>query len=179
MGVEQNYVTNEEDGNQFGRGRKTIRQFTKDVQARLALEKETKEEYVTRLTKELCAMLHLRKEVVQDAIAYQKKTGGACMRSDAYDNFSTPSRDKRIKLVLDQVFEALFRVPIFVSTEKKVARVSHYMQSCLSIKLGNGQTLSIEEALMGLARKRWSSDPNQTELARWGLEPASRKCPKP
>jgi hypothetical protein len=178
MGVVQNYVNNE-DGSQVAAGLKTIQQFTKDVQARLAVEKESKEDYITRVTRELCAMLHLRKEVVQDAIAYQKKTGGVCMRSDVYDNFSTPSRDKRIKLVLDQVFEALFRAPIFVSAEKKVERISPFMQSCSSIKLGNGQSLSIEEALMGLARNRWSSDPNQTELARWGLEPASRQCPKP
>jgi len=160
-------------------GRKTIQQFTQDVQEKLALQPETKEEYMTRITRELCAMLHLRKEVVQDAIAYQRRINGACMSSDIYDNFSTPNRDRRIRLVLDKAFVAMFRAPFLASAERKVSRISPYLQSCLPIRLANGDDLSVQDALMGLARNRWSSDPNQPELVRWGLEQESRTCPKP
>jgi len=178
MGVEQNFNNADSDLGHNSSGHKTIQQFTKDVQERLAIQPESKEEYITRVAKDLCAMLHLRKEVIQDAVAYQRRTGGACMNASIYDNFSTPSRDKRIRQVLDQVFEAVFRAPFFVSAEKKVSRIIPFMKTCLPIKLSNGQNLSLEGALLGLARNQWSSDPNQTELARWGLAPADKNCPK-
>ncbi|MCX7674487.1 MAG: hypothetical protein N2Z70_01490 [Bdellovibrionaceae bacterium] len=178
MGVEPNNFNNDSDfPGQSSGGRKTINQFTKEVQERLALQPESKEEYAARLAKEVCAMMHLRKEVVQDAIRYKNtRLGGACFNQSMYDNFSTPSRDRRIKQVVDQVYEALFAAPIFVGREKREQRLNQLLDQCQPITLTNGQSYRPSQLLVRI--KSWSNNPNDSELARWGIETGGNSCPK-
>ncbi len=175
--------SNSDSDSNFGgasqRGNISVSDFANEVQQKLALQEESQEDYIKRATTEMCSLLHLRKEVISDAINYQKKHGHSCMNVEAYDNFSTPSRDKRLKQVLDDTFDLLFAVPFFVGAEEKVEKISSYLESCPALVTVDGQkTISAVQAMTQLAKGNWSSDPNESELSRWGLAQVTGQCSK-
>ncbi len=161
-------------GASSGNTRKSIQEFTTQIQARLALQAETKPEYFERMAKDLCSMIQLRHEVVQDALKY-KKDSGQCMTSDAYENFSTPSRDKRIKDWLKQMLDASGG-GLFSSASKRLEKLSSYFLTCADLKLQSGESLKIADALTAFAKGNVSSNPNDSELARWGLDNSKTTC---
>ncbi len=154
---------------------KNIQEFSNQIQARLALQAETKPEYFTRMAKDLCSMIQLRHEVVQDALKYKKDLSEQCMSSDAYENFSTPSRDKRIKDWLNQMLDAN-GFGLFSSASKRIEKLSSYFSTCTDLKLQSGQNLKITDALAAFAKGNISSNPNDSELARWGLDNSKTNC---
>jgi hypothetical protein len=157
------------------RGKVNVQDFSREVQSRLATRAETAEELLQRMAQDLCAQAHLRNEVVQDALNYRAQIGG-CLSGEDYESFSTPSRDKRMKQSLDQMIEITTPNRLLVPAEKKIARIVPYFGSCRALTLRSGVQISMQQVLTALAKKNLSSNPNESEAARWGLEGESHSC---
>lgn len=122
-------------------------------------------------------MIHLRNEIVHDAGKYRAKNNKICMDESSYDNFSTPSRDKRIKDSIVLILDAT-SVGFFNTIENRVSKVSSFFEGCREVDLSNGEKLSAVEAITQFAKGAYSSSPNVSEKARWGLEPENSNCGK-
>ncbi len=178
MGVQQqsNHISYDEGAPSASAGIKNVQNFTKEIQTRLALREETKSEYLGRMAKDLCSMMHLRNEVIFDAIKYKQKIG-RCLNSEEYENFSTPSRDKRIKDWLKQLLSSSGG-GLLSSAQTRIEKISTYFDTCPNLKLSGEKSLTIQNALMQFAGNRFSSNPNDSEGARWGLESSTTTCGK-
>lgn len=178
MGAQQqsNFGDNDAGMATSGTGVKNVQNFTKEIQARLAVREETKPEYLGRMAKDLCSMFHLRNEVISDALKYKEKVG-RCFNADEYENFSTPSRDKRIKDWLKQMLSTSGAGP-FSSAQTRIEKLSTYFATCPDLSLSSMQPISIQAALEQFAQNKFSSDPNVSEAARWGLESPNTSCGK-
>lgn len=172
MGLAQNNFQGGEVGSTQSTQR-NINSFSSEVQARLAIAKETAPEYLTRISKEICSMLHVRNEIVVEGQKI-KQQKNKCFSGDSYENFSTPSRDKRIfetiKAMLDASSSGFFQ-----STESRVAKVAEYFNSCTDIVLSNGETITAVQAVVAMGKKDNASDPNVNERGRWGVDGANNQ----
>jgi len=171
MGVAQTTMHGETGSMQSTQ--RNVKSFTDEVQARLAIAKETMPEYLTRISTEICSMLHVRNEIVTEGQKI-KQQKNRCFSGDSYENFSTPSRDKRIfetiKAMLDASSSGFFQ-----STESRVAKVSEYFNSCANIVLSTGESITAVQAVVAMGKKDNSSDPNVNELGRWGVAGANNQ----
>lgn len=152
---------------------RNIKSFTDEVQARLAIAKETAPEYLTRISKEICSMLHVRNEIVSEGQKI-KQQKNKCFSGDSFENFSTPSRDKRILETIKAMLDASSS-GFFQSTESRVAKVAEYFNSCTNIVLSTGDSITAVQAVVAMGKKDSSSDPNVNERGRWGIDGANNQ----
>lgn len=149
-----------------GRKRK-LKAWRNEVYERLALREETKEETLARYAKNFCTMMNTRIEVVQKAV--KKKTLlGRCMDEKEFDNYSTPSRDSKALDALKEFIEVEFDSQKV--SKRRLEKLSAYLDSCGELKIDENTSMTMLEAAIKMADKDMSSDPNQSLLARWGLE---------
>ena len=160
-----------------GGGGRSLKDWTAEVQARLALKPESREENITRQVANLCNLVHARVDIIQKSELYRQKIGGRCMNADEYDSYSTPSRDKRIKTTIKQIFDATDVGGIKSST--KVKRLKPVLDTCPNIEIVPGTQISLYDFSLAVMKKDISSNPNDSFAARWGMESAgSNNCPK-
>jgi len=157
-------------------GALTTTPFDKAVQEKLATRGESNDEFIERATTELCSLLKQREEVIDDALKYQAKIFNACMGPNDYDTYSTPSRDSRVKKVLEETIDSFFSMPSWASEESKKAKLDKHMAFCAPIRLHDLTQVSASQVLMMLYKDKWSSDPNDNEKARWGLDLPQSRC---
>ena len=160
-----------------GPGKAKLGPYVANIKARLATRAETREEGVARMAKDLCTMTHLRNEVVQDAIQFFK-ANPTCLakNSSEYDEYSTPTRDKRMKLSLQDLVNVANAGTFMTSPSKKVERILPYFADCAPIVISDGRQLPMSDILLALAKKDLDSDPNQNELVRWGFTSDEKLC---
>jgi len=137
--------------------------FEEAVQPRLANVQETRAERLQRLSGEVCTQLHERVPVVMNAWRHKLQIGQIhCMQYEEYDIHSTPLRDSKIRLALEQLLRAAGSNTI----DDKLAKTLN--ASCASIEYAPGASLAAADAARHLLDGSASSDPNQPPAVRWG-----------
>lgn len=167
-----------EQFNEIGRtgvGRKLSR-WNSDVQARLALREETKDENIHRQVENICKLVNTRVDIVLKGVQRSQNLGGACMGAGDYDSYSTPSRDKRIKITLKQLTKTAGGLGL--TAAQRAAKLKPYLDQCPNIQISPTQTIGLFDFSISLLKGDVSSDPNDPFGARWGLEPSVSKCPQ-
>ena len=160
-----------------GGGGRKLNHWTAEVQARLALQAESKEENITRQVANVCNLVNTRVDILKKSELYRQKINGRCMNADEYDAYSTPSRDKRIKTTLKQIFDATDVNGM--TSSKKVKNLKPVLDTCPDIEIVPGTKISLYDFALAMMKKDISSNPNDSFAARWGLEDAaSNNCPK-
>jgi hypothetical protein len=143
--------------------------WVSEVEARLAHRKETKQETLVRTGMDLCSLSRARIEIVSQGIKYSERIG-RCMNANEYDDWSTPTRDLRIKMTLDQLLK--------LSGESDVDGVAQYLDQCPGLEIAPGRILQLRDYLHRVSDNKISSDPNDSLEARWGLVQSSGShCP--
>jgi len=169
-----------EQFNEIGRGgvgRRNLNNWNAEVKSLLALREESLEENVSRQVTNVCNLVNTRVAIVLKSEARRVALNGQCMNADDYDAYSTPSRDKRIKLTLKQIIDTAGGGGLTAAQKAKALKPA--MDACPDIEIAPGQKISLYEFSMGILKKDISSNPNDSFAARWGLEPASNNsCPK-
>lgn len=158
-------------------GVRSLEQYRTDISKRLALngQSESKQASIERITKSLCGSIRLRNEAVQKAIAFKATSGGRCFSASEYDQYSTPSRDKRAREFLK---EAMGVISTFGwLSESNIKEIAPELNACGPIEIAPGRTITLTDWALAAANDRLSADPNQSVGARWGLEPAQSTCP--
>lgn len=158
-------------------GTRTLDQYKSDIAKRLAMDgkTETRGDSVRRIAKSLCGSIRLRNEAVQKAIAFKVKNGGRCLSATEYDQYSTPSRDKRARELLKEAMSAVSTFGWL--SESNIKEISGELNACGPIEIAAGQTITLTEWALAAADDRLSSDPNQSVGTRWGLENTQSTCP--
>lgn len=169
-----------EQFNEIGKGnvgRRNLKDWNADVQERLALRVESKDEYVSRQVANVCNLVNTRVAIIQKSEARRIALGGQCMDANDYDAYSTPSRDKRIKLTLKQIVDAAGGNGL--TGPQKAKKLKPAMDACPDIEITPGQKISLYDFSIGILKNDISSNPNDSFAARWGLESAGHNsCPK-
>jgi hypothetical protein len=127
---------------------------------------------------EACKEVSDRAPVVQTAIRAMAKRS-SCFNAVEYDDLSTPSKDSRTRGVFKDLREA-YNAGLSSTVREKVGSVlENRNSSYCPVRISNDTTLSLGQAIA--LSSKWSSNPNDTLGARWGLErsPTSRaaRCP--
>lgn len=157
--------------------RRTLNAWTADVQNRLALREESREEEIDRQVFNVCGLVNARVDVIKKSEAYRVKIGGQCMSAADYDSYSTPSRDKRIKTTLKQVIDTAGGFGLTAAQRAK--KLKPHLDTCPDIEIAPGQKVSLYEFSIKMLKGDVSSNPNDSFGARWGLEtPTQNSCPK-
>jgi len=177
--VEQNYV-----------------RFTDIIASALGKKKERADEKTLRLLIALCMYANDRSVYVYDALWHlqeMKKKGRRCMNRREYDNFSTPSRDRRLKAFFNAVknhYERNARYKpwtqpqrwaktLFSPQQPRPADVKKLNEFCMvQMSLGEKYFIPLRELRQNLAAGKVVSDPNAPLEYRWGAQskPYKAKC---
>lgn len=151
------------------------------MQRALQVSAETSEERVTRLIGEACKEASDRVSVVQAAVRAQ---GSQCFNASQYDDYSTPSKDSRsVGVFRELALAASSSSNLSTSTRARAQSIVGGSDdgSYCSLKISSSERLSLGRAVSLALRGKWSSNPNDTLRARWGLEssPSARAaaCP--
>jgi hypothetical protein len=173
---------------QYALGRDT---WGDEMQKHLQLSQETNEGAVRRLLVEACRGFKERIESVNSSIAYVAKVGGRCMTRAEFDDYSTPSRDQRMKdtfAALEQAYNRTLRSGFSAAALAAQARSviaqpgSEPLANayCVLPIIGN-QTMTLGEVRLRSNLNLLSSNPLDDPSARWGLEASptglARACP--
>lgn len=163
----------------IGRGtndNRTLNIWTAEVQNRLALRNETKDETVSRQIENVCNLVNARVDVIGKSENRRASLGGACMEAGDYDSYSTPSRDKRIVTTLKQLLKTGGGFG-FTATQR-IKQLQPQFAACPAIEVAPGVLISLYDFSLAALKGEVSSNPNDSFAARWGLAPSTSKCPK-
>ncbi len=153
--------------NQVRSTRRNITQFRKDVMERLATRAESEDEQNERVVNTLCGAIRQRADVILTAEPNRLAYKGGCMDLNAYDNYSTPSRDEQIRQFIKQLS--------FWGN-----KTSKLLAKCGSVKIDyTEKQYSIETLVNNFRKGNYSSNPNEKIAVRWGFESGSSRCSDP
>jgi hypothetical protein len=158
-------------------GARDLSHWTYEIQTRLQLRPEQKEESMARYGANLCNLIQARVDVIRKAEKARAAMTG-CMNAEEYDSYSTPSRDKRIQATIQEMimtgggfgFTALSRLE----------NVKKYMADCPVVQITTTQSMTLSEVATAYVSGKASSNPNDPLESRWGLgQPSemSKTCP--
>jgi hypothetical protein len=145
------------------------------LQRALQVSAETPEELSERLLGEACKEATDRIASVQDALkAMSQHASSYCFNAREYDDLSTPSRDARSVGVFAELVSAYRRNAAYLSPSTR-ARVGAVVEnrdggSYCPLRIGGGLSVTLGQAVSLALANRWSSNPNDSLRARWGLE---------
>lgn len=151
----------------------------KAIQRRMQLATESPQQHVMRIYKNACHGAQERADSVLSAVQKNKSLGATCMTESQYDDYSTPSRDQRLKdsfLELKAAYEEGLRLPgeINEPTKKLMADVisgSSVAGAQCMVNIGGGKKLTLGQAYALSVNDKLSSNPHDSLEIRWGLAP--------
>ncbi|NCN41978.1 hypothetical protein GW916_12105 [bacterium] len=160
------------------------------MQQKMAQRGESAEEMLSRLLDSACRGSEERVEAVQEGLNHLKKLdreGRLCMNSSEYDDFSTPSRDKR----LVGNYEDLVRSYQGLRAQGQLGE-GKYAKIATGLLFGQVSTgycdinvpgvgrLNLGQVIAAGLERRFSGNPHDSARARWGFEGQGRRaksCP--
>jgi len=162
--------------------------FTDIIASALGKKQERPDEKTLRLMIALCMYANDRAVYVYDALWHlqeMKKKGRRCMTRAEYDNFSTPSRDKRLKAFFNAVKNHYERnakykpwtqpqrwaKTLFSLRQPPPAEVKKLNEFCMvQMSLGEKYFISLRELRQNIAAGKVISDPHAPLEYRWGAQ---------
>lgn len=171
--------------------------FTDALSSRLGKRKERPDEKTTRLLLALCMYANDRAVYVYDALWHLqeiRKKGRQCMTRREYDDYSTPGRDKRLRMFFDSVRNHLERVgrfnpqstparwakAVFANDQPPAGEMQLLNRFCMvQMTLGEEYYMTLRELRMNTERGHLVSDPHAPLQYRWGITktPYKANCP--
>lgn len=173
--------------------------FTEEIAKKLRRREEPLEEKSMRLLHSLCSFAKERVNYVNDGLNYVKKVRTeqkrSCLSAAEYDEYSTPSRDKRLKRFFEEVRniayaggqleEDVVNAQVLARTifhpELPEGLVEELDKFCgLAIYPGDEKKhINLRQLWMALNENKVSSDPHAPFEHRWGLadESYNSVCP--
>lgn len=170
--------------------------FTDIIASALGKRKEEADQKTLRLLIAMCMYANDRAVYVYDAlwkIQKMKKQGRRCMTRSEYDNYSTPSRDRRLKAFFNAVKNHHERnskykhwtqpqrwaKTLFSPTTPRPAEIKDLNSFCkVQMSLGEEYFIPLRELRQNLAAGKVISDPHAPLEYRWGaqIEPYKPRC---
>ncbi|EQC43927.1 hypothetical protein [Bacteriovorax sp. Seq25_V] len=153
-----------------------------------AVEKDTIAKSITRRIDNICRMLDARKFAIDSALE-RIEVQGRCLSGSQIELYSTPTRDGNIKAAFYRLMNAWKKI------RKTNATVEDEDYKILEYILGKdtstdsknitflrcpmtiqGAKYDLRDYFMALYYGKLSSNPNDSELSRWGIGGSSKAC---
>lgn len=150
--------------------------WTADIQNRLAMRPESKNENIARQLANICNLVNTRVNIILKAEEARLALGGACMNAGDYDAYSTPSRDKRIMTTLEQLID--IGGGFGFTKKQRLKDLAPAFVACPDIQYSPGKFISLYDYATKALSGDISSDPNEGVEARWGFAPTTSSCPQ-
>lgn len=179
-----------------------LNKWEKQIQQTLLITNETTDQKLKRMLTNSCEELKNRVPTVADAIDYLKTIDGDCMNATDFDNYSTPSRDRRffdslIALRKSYKEAVLTNQEISDNTLTDLKKIFPAIQESTAYEAYNfsaqpidvnsycivnyGRKLDLAEARRRLFLGYMSNNPNDNLSYRWGehsrSSEVSQSCP--
>jgi hypothetical protein len=148
---------------------------------------ETANEKVARGLLNLCSAVQLRANVVVWTIHRKRNNNNICLNPKEYDAESTPSRDKKIKMIYAQLKNLYDLNETDFSSGYTVLLNEIYDENSSSEKIlawcpfstyGDiGVEISLRDVWEAIQKNKLISDPNANMKQRWGLQDYAPICP--
>jgi hypothetical protein len=171
--------------------------FTDVIARKLGKRAERPDEKTTRLLLALCMYANDRSVYVYDALWHLqeiRKGGRQCMTQREYDDYSTPSRDKRLSMFFSSIRRHLDRIgrfdprsrparwakAVFAIDEPPAGELKHLNDFCMvQMTLGEELYMPLRELRKNLEGGHLVSDPHAPLQYRWGIvkTPYKATCP--
>ncbi|PID45347.1 MAG: hypothetical protein CSB47_09180 [Proteobacteria bacterium] len=172
--------------------------FTDIIAKKLRRRPEPLQEKTTRVLYGLCAFAKERVNYVNDGLNHLRKIraeGRRCMNRKEYDYYSTPSRDKRLKMYFNEVEKIAYAGGALRRDEVSIellARAIFHQQipnhlhaelnrfcSLAAYPTNHKRFINLRQLWSNLKAGRVSSDPHAPIANRWGLTntPYRADCP--
>lgn len=147
----------------------TAASWAREVHTRLALgnHAETSQAEMTRHFKTVCDMTKERVNIVQEGVRYRQRVSRPLNASE-YDNYSTPSRDQKIKEYFANFIEANNRARASNTSIQSAQVILQNANNC-PIVFDGSSTISLWTFYSNMMSGRVSSNPNDSLMARWGF----------
>lgn len=153
--------------------------WSRGVQKLMQQVEETAEERSLRLLKESCKGAFERVAIVRDAVIFNEQIGSRCMTATEYDDYSTPSRDGRLKATFQDLAESYREANSgrLLSAKTRAAlegvlsgsRTPATPDSYCLIEIAPGQKLTLGAVYEMSVGNKLSNNPHDTFAMRWGL----------
>ncbi|MEE9327125.1 MAG: hypothetical protein V3U71_07490 [Cocleimonas sp.] len=170
--------------------------FTDIIASALGTKKEEADAKTLRLLISMCMYANDRAVFVYDALyklQEMKKKGRKCMTRTEYNNYSTPSRDRRLKAFFNAVKSHYennkkykhwtqpqrWAKTLFSTTNPRPAEIAELNKFCqVQMSLGEEYYIPLRELRRNLSSGKVISDPHAPLEYRWGaqLSPYKPKC---
>lgn len=172
--------------------------FTDIIAKKLRRRAEPLEEKTTRVLYGLCAFAKERVNYVNDGLNKLRKIragGRQCMNRSEYDYFSTPSRDKRLKMYFNEVekiayaggalqrnevsIELLARAIFHPKIPGHLAAELNRFCGLAAYPTNQNKFINLRQLWSNIKAGKVSSDPHASIENRWGLgnQPHRATCP--
>lgn len=167
----------------FGRneGVRSLSEFESLLKDRLRLKHNTREELEQQSLDEVCTQFIARVKIIKQAEDYRQTLNGRCMNAKEYDDYSTPTRDSRVRSVTEQYIINFIGRDYDRSGQSEVDKKKDFLNSvCPVQELYAGRTMTFHEFLkmMSINSTSISSNPNVSIAARWGQAYETSNCPE-
>lgn len=151
--------------------------WNETIQKKMATRSETVEERMTRILEGACRGGRDRGLVVALGNSFLSGLGNQCMNDSQYDDYSTPSRDKRLRMTFAQLVReaqmAQGKLPSSLQTkinsvlegESSANDSSPYCR----VAIGDGLSLTLGQIYERLLQGKLSISPHDTLKMRWGF----------
>lgn len=163
---------------------RSLSDFKDFVKDKLSLEHQSHQDIEEQALTELCTQFKARVAIIKSGEKYRKRIGNRCMNAQEYDDYSTPTRDERLRILTSSYltnFVGQNQSSFGSSNNFDIDSVrSKIDQFCPAQEVLPGQALSLSNFLKIMAKnpQSISANPNVTSAARWGLSFESSDCPE-
>lgn len=158
--------------------------WNETMQRKLATRSETIEERMTRLLEGTCRLARDRALIVGMGDRFLSQMNKTCMNDTQYDDYSTPGRDKRLKMTFSEFARdaQMSQGKLSSTLEAKINNVmlgENSVNSSLAycpVSIGAGLNLTLGQVYERLIEGKFSTSPHDTLKMRWGFAdfPGSR-----
>ncbi len=158
-----------------------LNNWNNTMQKKHALRAETTEERMTRLLEGACRAGRDRALVVGMGDRYLSQMSNTCMNDTQFDDYSTPSRDKRIKMSFNELTREaqMSQGKLSSSLQAKIDNVligessadssANLPSPYCQVTIGSGLNLTLGQVYERLLEGKFSSSPHDTLKMRWGF----------
>lgn len=163
---------------------RTMSDFKDLLKERLRKGHSSRKDLEEQALIEVCTQFKARVKIIKSAEKFRLTIGNRCMNAQEYDNYSTPTRDERLRIITGTYLTN------FVGQDQHgIAGSNNYdlesnkekiLGACESQEVFSGMTMSLYDFLKIMAKnpQAISSNPNVSIEARWGLKHESTNCPE-
>lgn len=162
---------------------RSFSEFENLLKDRLNVQHSSLQELEDQAQTEVCSQFAARVKIIKLAEEFRKNKNGVCMNAKEYDDYSTPTRDARLRLITERyLINYIGQDQNQGSSSRNTlySLKSKLNANCPAQEIMNGYSMSFYEFLNIMSENpaSLSSNPNVSIESRWGLRHETTSCPE-